>query len=90
METVTGPETVTDLENEMAVAIGAQTLRVELVVAHESEIDVIEAVLELDRKDLARGLVETIVGLEADRDPSTTTMSEADLEDAMVAVSDRG
>jgi hypothetical protein len=89
-ETVTGPENVTDLENEMAVAIGAQTLRVELVVAHESEIDVIEAALELDRTDLAHGLVETIAGLEADRVPSTITMSEADLEDVMVAASDQG
>lgn len=89
-ETVTGPENVTALENEMAVATGAQTLRVEVVVAPESGIDVIEAALELDRTEPAHGLAETIVGLEADHDQSMTTMSEADLEDAMISASDQG
>jgi hypothetical protein len=89
-ETVTGPENVTALENEIAVATGAQTLRVEVVVAPESGTDVIEAALELDRTEPAHGLAEMIVGLEADHDQSMTTMSEADLEDAMISASDQG
>lgn len=50
--------------------------------------DVTVAGLELEGRGLVHGLAERTVRLEADRDPSMTTTSEADPEDVIVAVLD--